>query len=195
MQGALKGCQDSLVRLPEKRRIHREVYLVLVVLIWIEEDPAATQGRKEGCNVYMWVEFNREDVGAVRESSHSDALALVEAVNKRSPFGHCGAKTLHKPLGASQGQRCCQARRRQSATEHAPLMIESIKARVCPCQDGSKWGTEILVEGDIHRVEVRRILLGADAGRSGHHIQPRPVQMGRDAPHRTVVGDHHHLGV
>ena len=110
MQGVLECCQNSLVRLSEERRIHRQVYLVLIVFIWIEEDPTTTQGSKKGFNVHARVKLDGEDVGAVWEAAHSDPLVLVEAVNEVSPFGHGGAKTLGKSLGALQGQRCCQAR-------------------------------------------------------------------------------------
>src|SRR5712691_1691420 len=152
MQGALEGCQDSLVWLLEECRIHREVDLVLVILIWIEEDPATTQGSKEGLDVHTRVELDGEDVGAVREASHPYPLALVEAVNEGRPFGHGSAKTVHEPLGALQGQRRCQARRRQPAAEHPPLVVKAIEAGVWPCQYGPERCTEILVEGDIHRV-------------------------------------------
>src|SRR5262245_14528317 len=113
LQGALEGCQDRLVRLPEERRIHREVDLLLVVLIGIEEDPGTTQSSKEGRDVHVRVELDGEDVGAMWEASHPDALILVEMVNEGRPFGHGGAKTLHEPLGALQGQCRYQAHRCQ----------------------------------------------------------------------------------
>src|SRR4029450_585659 len=72
-------------------------------------------------------------------------------------------------------------------------MVEIIEARLCPCQYGPERRPEIFVEGDIHCIEVGGILLRADAGRSGHHIQPCAVQVGRNALRAAVTGERYHV--
>ena len=80
----LECLHDGFVRLPENRCIHREVYLTRTALIWEQEYPVPTQGCQECLDVKARVEFDGEDVRAMRKAPHLDPLALVEAVNEGS---------------------------------------------------------------------------------------------------------------
>src|SRR2546430_2917361 len=106
----LECLDDSLVRLPENRRIHREVYLTRTTLVWEQEDPIPTQGCQECLDVNPWVEFDGEDVRAMQKAPHPDPLALVETVNEGSAFGHGGTKAFHESLYALQGERRSKTR-------------------------------------------------------------------------------------
>src|SRR5262245_44723537 len=102
---------DGLVRLPENRCIHREVYLTRTALIWEQEYPIPTQGCQECLDVNTRVELDGEDVRAIWKAPHLEPLALVETVNEGSAFGHGGAKTFCESLYALQGERRCKTRR------------------------------------------------------------------------------------
>src|SRR4029453_2731571 len=161
---------DGLVGLPEHRCIHREVNLARTALIWEQEYPVPTQGGQKCLDVNTRVEFDGEDVRAMRKAPYPDAIALVETVNEGSAFSHGGAKAFHESLDALQGERRCKTRRCEPTAEHAPLVVEVSEARPCPCQYSPERRPEILVEGDVHCIEVGSVLLRANAGRSRHHI-------------------------
>src|SRR5262249_53896107 len=101
----LEGLHDGLVRLPENRCIHREVYLPRTALIREQEDPIPTQSCQKclACNTRD--DFDGENVRAQQKAPHPDPLALVETVNEGSAFSHSGAKAFHKSLYALQGER------------------------------------------------------------------------------------------
>src|SRR5262249_50293682 len=86
--GTLECLQDGIVRLPEDRRIHREVDRVCTALVRVYEHPASAQGSQEPSHVYTRVERHRGDVGAVWEAPYPHPIALVEASHEVCAPGH-----------------------------------------------------------------------------------------------------------
>src|SRR5262245_4823457 len=189
----LEGFEDDLVGLPENGCIHREMYLSRTPLIWEQEDPLLTQGCHKCLDVNPRVELEGEDVRAMCKVLHLDPLALIETVNECSAFSHGSAKSFYESLNALQGERCRKTRRCQTPAKHASLVVEASEAFFCSYYNSPERRPEILVEGDIHCIKVGGILLRADTGCSGHHIQPRPIQVGRNALRLAVAGDRYHI--
>src|SRR5262245_6507149 len=127
-QGMLKCLHDGLVRLPKHRCIHRKVYLTRTALIREQEDPLPMQGCQECLDINTRVEFDGEDIRAMRKVPYPDPLALVETVNEGSAFSHGSAKAFYESLYALQGERRRKTRRREPTAKHPPLMVEAIEA-------------------------------------------------------------------
>ena len=106
----LECLYDSLVRLPEYRCIHCEVYLTRTPLVWEQEDALPTQGCQECLDVNTRVEFAGEDVRAMWKAPYPDPLVLIETVNEGTALGHGGAKAFHESLYALQSERRSKTR-------------------------------------------------------------------------------------
>src|SRR5215510_10994213 len=108
----LECLHDGFIRLPEHCGIYREVYLTRTALIWEQEYPVPTQGGQKCLDINTRVEFDGEDIRAMRKAPYPDPLALVETVNEGSAFSHGGTKAFHESLDALQGERRRETRRR-----------------------------------------------------------------------------------